>query len=45
MRIVLHLDVMLQPRKMKMEVLAARIGIAEQNLAFIETGKVKGVSF
>lgn len=45
MRITIHLDVMLARRKMKMKDLAARIGIAEQNLSLIKTGKVKGMRF
>lgn len=45
MRIIVHLDVMLARRKMKMKDLAARIGIAEQNLSLIKTGKVKGMRF
>lgn len=45
MRITVHLDVMLARRKMKMKDLAARIGIAEQNLSLIKTGKVKGMRF
>lgn len=45
MRIVVHLDVMLARRKMKMRDLAKRIGIAEQNLSLIKTGKVKGMRF
>ncbi|RJY09891.1 helix-turn-helix domain-containing protein [Aurantiacibacter aquimixticola] len=45
MRITVHLDVMLARRKMRMKDLAARIGIAEQNLSLIKTGKVKGMRF
>ena len=45
MRIVVHLDVMLAKRKMKMKDLAKAIGIAEQNLSLIKTGKVKGMRF
>ena len=45
MRIIVHLDVMLAKRKMKMKELAAAIGIAEQNLSLIKTGKIKGVRF
>ena len=45
MGIVVRLDVMLATRKMKSKDLAARIGIAEQNLSMIKTGKVKGVRF
>ncbi len=45
MRIIVHLDVMLAKRKMKMKELAAEIGIAEQNLSLIKTGKIKGMRF
>ncbi len=45
MRIVVHLDVMLAKRKVKMKDLAKAIGIAEQNLSLIKTGKVKGMRF
>lgn len=39
------LDVMLARRKMKSKDLAARIGITEQNLSLLKSGKVKGVRF
>lgn len=45
MPIVITLDVMLARRKMRLKELAARIGISEQNLSMIKTGKVKGVRF
>ena len=45
MPIRVNLDVMLARRKMKGKVLAARIGITEQNLSLLRTGKVKGVRF
>ncbi len=45
MRIIVNLDVMLAKRKMKMKDLAKAIGIAEQNLSLIKTGKVKGMRF
>ncbi len=45
MRIIVNLDVMLARRKMKMKDLAKEIGIAEQNLSLIKTGKVKGIRF
>lgn len=45
MRIIVNLDVMLAKRKMKMKDLAKAIGIAEQNLSLIKTGKVKGIRF
>ena len=45
MAIIINLDVMLARRKMKLKELAAAIGISEQNLSQIKTGKVKGVRF
>ena len=44
-RIVLTLDVMLARRKMRSKELAERIGLSEQNLSHIRTGKVRGVRF
>ncbi|ADK84166.1 transcriptional regulator, XRE family [Desulfarculus baarsii DSM 2075] len=43
MTIVINLDVALARRKMKSKDLAERVGITEQNLSLIKTGKVKGV--
>jgi len=45
MRIVVTLDVMLARRKMRGKELAAAIGISEQNLSLLRSGKVKGVRF
>ncbi len=45
MAIVLTLDVMLARRKMTLKALSAAIGVSEQNLSMIKTGKVKGVRF
>ncbi|MEM1362478.1 MAG: helix-turn-helix transcriptional regulator [Pseudomonadota bacterium] len=45
MRIVVRLDVMLARRKMRSRELAARIGITEQNLSLLKSGKVKGIRF
>ena len=45
MAIVVRLDVMLALRKMTARDLAARIGIAEQNLSLLRSGKVRGVRF
>jgi putative transcriptional regulator len=45
MKIVLTLDVMLARRKMRSKELAQRIGLSEQNLSLIRTGKVRGVRF
>lgn len=45
MTIVVHLDLMLVKRKMKSKTLAAKIGLSEQNLSMLKSGKVKGVRF
>lgn len=45
MQIVVRLDVMLALRKMKSRDLAAEIGITEQNLSLLKSGKVKGIRF
>jgi putative transcriptional regulator len=45
MPIIVNLDVMLARRKVRSRDLAARIGIAEQNLSLLKSGKVKGVRF
>ena len=45
MPIRVNLDVMLARRKMKGKVLAGEVGITEQNLSLLRTGKVKGVRF
>ncbi|WP_135449863.1 helix-turn-helix domain-containing protein [Tabrizicola caldifontis] len=45
MPINVTLDVMLARRKMKSKELAERIGITEQNLSLLKSGKVKGVRF
>ena len=45
MEIVVRLDVMLALRKMKARDLADQIGISEQNVSLLRTGKVKGIRF
>lgn len=45
MAIIVNLDVMLAKRKMRSKVLAERIGITEQNISLLKTGKVKGLRF
>lgn len=45
MEIVVRLDVVLAQRKMKGRDLAEAIGITEQNLSLLKSGKVKGVRF
>ncbi len=44
-RIVVTLDVMLARRKMRSKELAERVGITEQNISLLKSGKVKGVRF
>jgi len=43
MSIIVNLDVMLAMRKMKSVELAKRIGITEQNLSVLKTGKAKAI--
>ena len=45
MAIVVNLDVMLARRKMRSKELADRIGITQQNLSLLKSGKVKGIRF
>jgi putative transcriptional regulator len=45
MPIVVNLDVMLARRKMRSKELAEHIGITEQNVSLLKSGKVKGVRF
>ncbi len=45
MAIVVRLDVMLAHRKMKSKELAERIGITEQNVSALKSGRVRGVRF
>lgn len=45
MGIVVRLDVMMALRKRRGRDLAAEIGITEQNLSLLKSGKVKGVRF
>ena len=45
MAIVVNLDVMLAKRKMRSKELAERVGITEQNISLLKSGKVKGVRF
>ena len=45
MPIVINLDVMLAKRKIKSKELAAYIGITEQNLSLLKSGKVRGIRF
>lgn len=45
MPIIVNLDVMLAKRKVKSKDLAAFVGITEQNLSLLKSGKVKGIRF
>lgn len=45
MPIIVHLDVMLAKRKVRSRDLAEAIGIAEQNVSLLKSGKVKGIRF
>lgn len=43
--IIVRLDVMLALRKMKSRDLAQIVGITEQNISLLKSGKVKGIRF
>jgi len=45
MAIVVTLDVMLARRKMRSKELAERIGLTEQNVSLLKSGKVRGIRF
>lgn len=45
MNIVVHLDVMLAKRKMKLKELSEEVGISVTNLSLLKTGKAKGIRF
>jgi len=45
MTIVVNLDVMLARRKMRSRELAEAVGITEQNISLLKSGKVRGVRF
>jgi len=45
MRITITLDVMLAKRKVTSRDLARHVGITEQNLSLLKSGKVKGIRF
>lgn len=45
MAIIVNLDVMMAKRKMKLQDLAAAVGISIQNLSILKTGKAKAIRF
>lgn len=45
MPIMIKLDVVLAKKKMRSRELAQRIGITEQNLSLLKSGKVKSIRF
>ncbi len=45
MPIIVNVDVMLAIRKMRSKELAEKIGITEQNLSILKTGKAKAIRF
>ncbi|NSX53652.1 helix-turn-helix domain-containing protein [Parasulfitobacter algicola] len=45
LEIIVRLDVMLAMRKMKSRDLAQAVGISEQNISLLKSGKVKGIRF
>lgn len=45
MPITVNLDVMLARRKVKSKDLAAHVGITDQNISLLKSGKVRGIRF
>lgn len=45
MPIVVHLDVMLAKRKMKLKDLSEKVGVSVVNLSILKQGKVKAIRF
>ena len=45
MAIIVNLDVMLAKRKMRSRELSEKVGITEQNISLLKSGKVRGVRF
>ncbi|MCZ6640800.1 MAG: helix-turn-helix transcriptional regulator [Gammaproteobacteria bacterium] len=45
MSIIVNLDVMLARRKMSLNDLAANVGITQQNLSVLKTGKARAIRF
>ena len=45
MSIIVNLDVMMARRKVKSKDLAAFVGVTEQNMSLLKSGKIKGVRF
>ena len=45
MSVVVNLDKLLVEKKMTSRALAAFVGITEQNLSLLKSGKVKGIRF
>ena len=45
MPIIVNLDVMLARRKMRSKTLSELVGITEQNISLLKSGKVKGIRF
>ena len=45
MKIIVNLDVMMARRKVRLNELAAAIGITPQNLSILKTGKAKAIRF
>ena len=43
--IIIRLDRVLADRKMRLNDLAAQVGISNVNLSYLKTGKVKAISF
>ncbi len=45
MKIILNLDLLLVKKKVRSKELANTIGLSEQNISMLKTGKAKGIRF
>ena len=45
MTVIVNLDIILAKRKIRSKELAEKIGITEQNLSILKTGKAKAIRF
>lgn len=45
MPIIVNLDIVLAKRKMRSKELSEKVGITEQNISLLKSGKVRGVRF
>ena len=45
MAIIIHLDIMLAKRKLKLKELSEQVGVSTVNLSILKQGKVKAIRF